>query len=197
MGYQPTWKQFEDKANNQHDARAALNASDAFEQERAKELKNSKAARDWEKGRKKEWANNKPKYVKDRVRKEQEALISPLKKLKQGGSFVGNIKPMPGYLILEIEANKKETESGIVLPDADQESNTGVVVEVSEPLQVSNEMGLSVVDCPVKVGDKVLFKRGAGAFGSPGLELTINGKDYRLMRWNIDPAQSDLLGVFI
>ena len=37
----PTWGQYEEAANNQTDAKAALKASDAFEEERAKEMRNS------------------------------------------------------------------------------------------------------------------------------------------------------------
>lgn len=192
--YDPTWRQFEKKANNPHDAKAALRASDQFEKERDKELKVSKKARDWESDRKKSFLKDKPKFVKDRLNKEREEKLKPLKGLKELGSFEGNIKPMPGFLIVEVE-QLDQTESGIVLPQQ-QDSNTGVVVEVSDSLTVTSEQGINIIPCPVQVGQRVLFKRYAGAMGSAGAELTIKGKDYRLMRWNPEPEKSDILGVF-
>lgn len=195
--YNPTWAKYEKDANNQDDANRALEASDKLLAEKEHELKINIKARKWEEDRKKEWAKAKPKWVKDRNQKEREKVEKPLKSLKELGSFNGNIKPQPGFLIVEIETIKDKTESGIYLADETaKDPNTGIVVEISDDLVITDGSNTSIIPCPVRVGDKILFKRYAGAMGSPGAEIELNGKDYRLMRWHYNPQESDILGVF-
>lgn len=196
MTYKPTWASFEKDANDPNDANKALKASDMFVSERDKELKTSKKARDWEEDRKKSIYKEKPAYTKRRIKAEEEKRIAPLRKVKELGNFDKSIKPMPGFLILEVETANTTTQAGIVLPELQKEPNTGIVVEISDPLTVVSQSSIQTFPCPVKIGDKVLFKRMAGQLGSPGAELSINGKDFRMMRWNITPADSDILGVF-
>lgn len=189
--YKPTWAAYEKDANNPHDANKALKASDMFVAERDKELKTSQKARTWEADRKKSLYKDKPAYLKAQKKAKEEKLTAPLKKLKELGSFDGSIKPMPGYIIVDVEIQESQTQTGIILPESQQAPNTGIVVEISNELFLSG----AYIPCPVKVGDKILFKRMAGQFGSPGAELSIDGKDLRLMRWHTNPIDSDILGV--
>lgn len=196
MTYKPTWAAYEKDANNPNDANKALKASDMFVSERDKELKTSAKARQWEKDRKESIYKEKPNFVKKRIEEEKEKKVASIKSIKDLGVFDNSIKPMPGYLILDVENIQTETQTGIILPESQKEPNTGTVVEISDPLVVVSQDSIQTIPCPVNVGDKVLFKRMAGQFGSPGAELSINGKDFRLMRWHVNPADSDLLGVF-
>lgn len=194
--YKPTWAAYEKDTHDQHDANKAIKASDMFIEERDKELKTSQKAREWEKGRRESIAKQKPAYVKQRIKSEEEKKIAPLKKIKQLGSFDNSIKPMPGFIIVELNEKETTTDAGIILAAQDAEPNTGLVVEISDPLTVVTQTSVEQVPCPVKIGDKILFKRYAGAMGSPGASLSINDKDFRLMRWNPNPIESDILGVF-
>jgi co-chaperonin GroES (HSP10) len=196
MTYKPTWAAYEKDANDPNDANKALKASDMFVSERDKELKTSAKARQWEKDRKESIYKEKPQFIKKRIKVDEEKKIASLKGIKDLGVFDNSIKPMPGYLILDVEITQTETQTGIILPESQKEPNTGTVVEISDPLIVVSQDSIQSIPCPVKVGEKVLFKRMAGQMGSPGAELSINGKDFRLMRWSNDPQQSDLLGVF-
>ena len=193
MTYKPTWAAYEKDANDPNDANKALKASDMFVSERDKELKTSQKARDWEKERKQSIYKEKPKFIKERVKAEEDKRLKPLKGIKELGSFDKSIKPMPGFLIVDVEEKETTTNAGIILVSTDQASNTGTVVEISDDLF----MGGQYVKCPVEVGDRILFKRMAGQMGSPGAELSINNKDFRLMRWSPEPINSDILGLFI
>lgn len=190
--FKPTWAAYEKDANDPNDANKALKASDMFVSERDKELKTSKKAREWEADRKKSIFKEKPKFTKDRIKAEENKRLRPLKSIKELGNFDQSIKPMPGFLIVDVEEKEVTTTTGIILATPDQAPNTGIVVEISDDLFIHGQY----IKCPVKIGDRVLFKRMAGQMGSPGAELSINDKDFRLMRWNPVPMDSDLLGVF-
>jgi len=194
--YKPTWARYEKDANDPNDANKALKASDMYLTERKKELKTSAKARNWEKDRKESIYKQKPQYTKERIKEQQDKITKPLKSIKDLGSFDKSLKPMPGFIIVEVETPEVTTESGIILAETTKEPNTGTVVEISTPLTFVSKDSIQTIPCPVEIGDRILFKRMAGQMGSPGAELSINGNDYRLMRWNISPIESDILAVF-
>ena len=80
-----------------------------------------------------------------------------------------NIKPLVDRVLVEPAAAEEKTLGGIIIPDTAQEKpQRGTVVAVGpgkkdEPLSV-------------KVGDHVLY----GKYG--GTELTLEGKEYLIMR---------------
>ena len=188
--YKPTWAQYEEAANNQNDAKAALKASDAFEEERAKEMRHSKLARDWETSRKKSIMREKPRWAKQQRKAEAEEITKELVKFKQAGVFDYDVEPMPGYILVRVESLQKNI-SGIVLSEAD-EPNTGIVVKASDDQLTVVGDTQTLLKCPVQPGDKIMFKKYAGA-GIAGLEVRSKDNDYRLMRWSYDNATNDLL----
>lgn len=181
MTYTPTWKQHE-KGMSSDNLDTALKSTDAYQEEKAKELKTSAKARDWEKGKKEYYQKQKPKWAKDR----REAQEAPLKKvvaeLKVGGQFDTGIKPMPGFVLIKPEF-KETTDSGLVLLSDDAQKmnvNTGLVMAIGDKRVDLYE----VVHPPVKEGQRVMFKKGL-----PGLEMDIKGEYCLLMTWQ------DILGV--
>jgi chaperonin GroES len=80
-----------------------------------------------------------------------------------------NIKPLADRILVEPAAAEEKTAGGIIIPDtAKEKPQKGTVVAV----------GTGKKDEPltVKVGDHVLY----GKYG--GTEITIEGKDYLIMR---------------
>lgn len=135
----------------------------------------SSTARDWEEGRKKELAKNKPLVVKERLIKEQEKSTLNIKKLKDLGSVKRVIKPAPGYVLIEMEREVEREIGGLILPGSGREPNTGTVLSVGDKLPISGDL---VLWPPVEVGKKVLFKRGAGA------EIDSEDRDCKLMQFS-------------
>lgn len=80
-----------------------------------------------------------------------------------------NIKPLADRVIVEPAAAEEKTASGIIIPDtAKEKPQKGSVAAV----------GTGKKDEPltVKVGDNVLYGKYAGT------EITIDGKEYLIMR---------------
>ncbi len=80
-----------------------------------------------------------------------------------------NIKPLADRVLVEAAAAEEKTASGIIIPDtAKEKPQKGQVIAV----------GNGKVDEPltVKVGDTVLYGKYAGT------ELTVDGKEYLIMR---------------
>lgn len=180
--YQPDWKKHE--AGLFHpDPKVQQEASDKFEAERDHALKTDPAARRWEKSRKESVAKDKPHFVKERLAKEKAEINQFNVGLRKAGSFDNGLRPSPGYLIVEIEKQEEKTSAGIYLPAETSEvmQNTGRVVDLGDPLPFSDNRDLPL---PCQVGDKVMFKKGAG------IELDMENRNCRFM------LQSDILGVF-
>lgn len=80
-----------------------------------------------------------------------------------------NIKPLADRVLVEPAAAETKTAGGILIPDtAKEKPQKGTVIAVGpgkkdEPLSV-------------KVGDKILY----GKYG--GTDITVDGKDYLIMR---------------
>lgn len=86
------------------------------------------------------------------------------------------IKPLEDRVLVEPQAAEAKTASGIIIPDSAKEKpQRGKVVAVGA--------GNKDVQMQVKVGDTVLYGKYAGT------ELSVDGKDYLIMR------QSDILAV--
>jgi chaperonin GroES len=86
------------------------------------------------------------------------------------------IRPLADRVLVEPQAAEQKTASGIIIPDtAKEKPQRGKVVAV----------GKGTKDEPIelKAGDEVLYGKYAGT------EITIEGKDYLIMR------QSDILAV--
>lgn len=80
-----------------------------------------------------------------------------------------NIKPLADRVIIEPAAAEETTASGIIIPDtAKEKPQKGSVVAVGD--------GKKDEPITVKVGDNVLYGKYAGT------EITIDGKEYLIMR---------------
>ncbi|MBI2011436.1 co-chaperone GroES [Candidatus Daviesbacteria bacterium] len=81
-----------------------------------------------------------------------------------------------GYALIEPSAADTQTASGIYLPESAQEKPAqGVVVAVGDDLILENG---KVMVAPVKVGDKVVFKKWGGD------EIKVGGKEYKLVKFD-------------
>ena len=86
------------------------------------------------------------------------------------------IKPLADRVVIEAQKAEEVTSSGIIIPDSAKEKpQKGTVVAVGP--------GTKDEEMQVKSGDQVLYGKYAGT------ELSIDGKDYLIMR------QSDILGI--
>ena len=86
-----------------------------------------------------------------------------------------SIKPLMGYVLIEPEQPESKTSSGIILPESAQEKpSLGVVLSVGDPIVL--EIG-KIIPAPVKVGDKVFFKKWAD-------EIKWEGKELKLVRFD-------------
>jgi chaperonin GroES len=86
-----------------------------------------------------------------------------------------NFKPNEDRVLVQPAPAEEKTSSGIIIPDtAKEKPQKGKVVAVGD--------GLEDKPVTVKVGDNVLYGKYAGT------EITIDGKDYLIMR------NSDIFG---
>lgn len=86
-----------------------------------------------------------------------------------------NFKPNEDRVLVEPAAAEAKTASGIIIPDnAKEKPQKGKVIAVGE--------GIKDKPVTVKVGEHILYGKYAGT------EITIDGKDYLIMR------NSDIFG---
>lgn len=86
------------------------------------------------------------------------------------------IKPLADRVLVEPQAAEEKTASGIIIPDSAKEKpQKGTVIAVGPGTKDEN--------MEVKKGDTVLYGKYSGT------ELTVDSKDYLIMR------QSDILAV--
>lgn len=72
---------------------------------------------------------------------------------------VSQIKPLPGYVLVEPASTEKQTASGILLPDSHEEKpQHGTVLAVGD---ATFDDGVKV-ECPVAVKDRVIYKKWGG-----------------------------------
>lgn len=80
-----------------------------------------------------------------------------------------NIKPLADRVLVEPAVAEEKTASGIIIPDtAKEKPQKGQIVAVGE--------GKKDEPLTVKAGDTVLYGKYAGT------EITVEGKDYLIMR---------------
>jgi len=85
-----------------------------------------------------------------------------------------SIKPLADRVIIAPAAAEEKTKSGIIIPDtAKEKPQRGEVVAVGEGKVADNGTTLKP---QVSVGDQVLYGKYAGT------EITIDGKDYLIMK---------------
>ena len=92
-----------------------------------------------------------------------------------------NVKPLADRVLIEPNPAEEKTAGGLFIPDTAKEKPLAGKVIAAGP-------GTSDVKMEVKVGDQVLYGKYAGT------EITIDGKDYLLMK----PIRADfaLLGAY-
>ncbi len=90
------------------------------------------------------------------------------------------LRPLMGYVLVEPSLAETKTTSGLYLPESAQEKPAqGTVVAVGDTLY---EAGREIL-APVKVGDKVVYKKWGGD------EIKVGGVEYKLVKFD------DLMGV--
>lgn len=84
------------------------------------------------------------------------------------------LKPLAGYVLIEPAPKEKKTASGIVLPDSlDEKPQEGKVLAVGDDLVEEGK----TIKCPVKAGDKVVYKKWGGN------EVKVEGKELLLIKF--------------
>ncbi len=91
------------------------------------------------------------------------------------------LKPLEDRVVVEPKEAEDKTASGIILPDTAQEKPQEATVIAIGPGKASDSG--TIVKMTVKVGDNVLYGKYSGT------EVTVDGKDYLIMR------ESDILAI--
>ena len=91
------------------------------------------------------------------------------------------LKPLEDRVVVEPKEAEDKTASGIILPDTAQEKPQEATVIAIGPGKASDSG--TIVKMTVKVGDSVLYGKYSGT------EVTVDGKDYLIMR------ESDILAI--
>lgn len=87
---------------------------------------------------------------------------------------VSDIKPLPGYLLVQPTPQQKQTQSGLYLPDnVDEKPQDGQVLAVGADATVDGQK----VSSPVKKGDRVIYKKWGGN------EIKIDDIEYQLLKF--------------
>ncbi len=87
-----------------------------------------------------------------------------------------NLKPLMGYVLVEPSSADVQTASGIYLPETAQERPAqGTVLSIGEDQVLENG---KVIKSPVKVGDKVVYKKWGGD------EIKLAGIEYKLVKFD-------------
>lgn len=87
---------------------------------------------------------------------------------------VSQIKPLPGYILVEPASAQKQTASGIYLPDSHEEKpQHGTVLAVGADAMIDGQ----TVVAPVKVKDKVIYKKWGGN------ELKVGDIEYQILKF--------------
>jgi chaperonin GroES len=103
-------------------------------------------------------------------------LIDSMPKVKKNTPSKVNIKPLMGYVLVEPSEAEMTTASGIILPESAQEKPAqGKVIACGDDMVMENG---KVVKCPVKNGDKVVYKKWGGD------EIKVEGKELKLVKFD-------------
>lgn len=178
--FTPAWKDYE-KDLTSADPQKALKAADAFDITRKQELKASRVARDWEAGRKKDIAEQKPDFVKKYLKKEQEPFEKMARNIKDFGSLETGLQPARGYLLIKlVKQTEEKTSSGLFISSEEPKDNIADILAVGGAIRIDQK---TLIEPEVAVGDRVLIKKFAG------IELTVKNEPCRLCQF------SDILGI--
>lgn len=86
------------------------------------------------------------------------------------------IKPLIGYVLVLPSNAETKTASGIILPESAQEKPAqGEVIAIGDEIIFDNGKSLK---SPVKVGDKVVYKKWGGD------EIKVAGVEYKLVKFD-------------
>ena len=89
-----------------------------------------------------------------------------------------NLKPTPGYLLIEPLEKETKTASGIYLPDnAGEKPQKGKVIAVGGPTCADCKGSCCEVVSPAKLNEVVLYKKWGGN------EVKIEGKEYLFVKF--------------
>lgn len=84
------------------------------------------------------------------------------------------IKPLAGYVLIEPAPKETKTASGILLPEsAEEKPQEGKVLACGDTAIIDGKE----VNCPVKVGDSVVYKKWGGN------EIKVDGKELLLTKF--------------
>ena len=87
-----------------------------------------------------------------------------------------SIKPLMGYVLVQPSEADTKTASGIILPESAQEKPAqGMVISCGDEMVMENG---KVMKCPVKMGDKVVYKKWGGD------EIKVAGVEYKLVKFD-------------
>lgn len=87
-----------------------------------------------------------------------------------------SLKPLNGYVLIEPTEAETRTASGIILPESAQEKPAmGTVLACGDEMVLENG---KTMKCPVKVNDKVYYKKWGGD------EIKIEGKELKLVKFD-------------
>ncbi len=87
-----------------------------------------------------------------------------------------SVRPLMGYVLVEPSEAESTTSAGIYLPESAQEKPAqGKVISCGDDMVMENG---KVVKCPVKVGDKVVYKKWGGD------EIKVGGVEYKLVKFD-------------
>ena len=87
-----------------------------------------------------------------------------------------NLKPLMGYCLVQPSDAETKTSSGIYLPESAQEKPAqGTVLACGDEMVMENG---KTVKCPVKIGQKVVYKKWGGD------EIKVDGKELKLVKFD-------------
>ena len=102
-------------------------------------------------------------------------LFFKMPKIKKSTTKL-SVTPLMGYVLVEPSDAETTTSSGIILPESAQEKPAqGSVVSCGDEMVMENG---KVVKCPVKVGDKVVYKKWGWD------EIKVSGVEYKLVKFD-------------
>lgn len=86
------------------------------------------------------------------------------------------LKPLIGYVLVEPSEAETRTVSGLYLPETVQEKPAqGTVIAIGEDVVLDSG---KIMKSPVKVGDKVIYKKWGGD------EIKVGGVEYKLVKFD-------------
>lgn len=86
---------------------------------------------------------------------------------------ISELKPTPGYVLIEPEKAEKQTATGFILPDDTERPQVGKVLAVGNEIY---QDGLSIFS-PARIGDRVVYKKWNGS------EFKIDEIEYQFMKF--------------